>query len=107
MQRSVLPQTSEQFTPSDNTQRVGVLFVHGVGQAAHSDTLIDFGQAFAGWVARWQRAHAQEPAYGEAELSFTPYDAGSDNSVPCATLAIPNGKTWVCSEAWWASSARP
>jgi hypothetical protein len=99
--------STQEFRPSPNEKRVGILFVHGVGQASHSDTLIDFGRAFAGWVARWQRAQGDEPQFGEAELCFTPYDAGSDNSVPFAELHVPGGNTWVFAEAWWAASARP
>jgi hypothetical protein len=97
----------DQFVPSRNSQRLGVLFVHGVGQTSRSDTLIDFGNAFAGWVARWQRAQGIQPDYGEVELSFTPYDAGADRTVAYAEFATPGDKTWVMAEAWWAASLRP
>jgi hypothetical protein len=107
MPRSRLAPPPEDFQPSNNAQRVGVLFVHGVGQTAHSNTLIDFGNAFAGWVARWLQAHGRQPAYREVELSFTPYDAGSDNTVPYAEMVAPDGRTWVFAEAWWANSVRP
>jgi hypothetical protein len=93
--------------------RVGVLFVHGVGQTPHSDTLIQFGQAFAGWVARWQQARGEQPQYGPAALNFDPLDAGSDNPIPHAEVRVPRGldgresQTWVCAEAWWANSIQP
>jgi hypothetical protein len=54
--------------------RVRVVFVHGVGDTVHSDTLIDFGQAFAGWVARWQQARGEQPRYARAVLNFDPTD---------------------------------
>jgi hypothetical protein len=98
---------------SSNGSRIGVLFVHGVGRAAHGDTLIDFGQSFVGWVARWQWAQNRQPDYRRTELNFTPYDPGSDNPIPYAELNIPRDtntgreSTWVCSEAWFASSFRP
>jgi hypothetical protein len=98
---------------SKTAPRIGVLFVHGVGNTGHSDTLIDFGEAFAGWVARWQRARGIEPAYGKAVLTFGTQDNSSDDRVPYAELTVPldpeaqNSQTWVCAEAWWASSVRP
>jgi len=98
---------------STNRSRIGVLLVHGVGTPAHSDTLIDFGQAFVGWVARWQQGRSEQPAYGHAALNFTPYDGGSDHPIPYAEFRAPPGPRdpvapiWVCAEAWWASSARP
>jgi hypothetical protein len=96
-----------------SSNRVGVLFVEGVGTAHHSDTLIDFGAAFFGWVARWQKAQGQVPEYGTAELNFGPYDGGSDHPIPSAVLrfprgpARPNAEAWVCAEAWWNYSTRP
>ena len=107
MPNSRLSPAPDQFVVSHNSQRLGVLFVHGVGQARQSDTLVDFGNAFAGWVARWQAPQAIQPGYREVVLSFTPYDAGSDRTVAHAEFAAPGGKTWVMAEAWWADSLRP
>jgi hypothetical protein len=107
MPQSRVSLAPEPYVASSNAQRLGVLFVHGVGQTRRSDTLIDFGNAFAGWVARWEAAQHVQPRYAEVELSFTPYDAGSDRTVAYAEFVAPGDKTWVMAEAWWANSLRP
>jgi dienelactone hydrolase len=105
--------TSREQTTSRPDARVGVLLVHGVGTAKHSDTLIDFGESILGWVARWQRAQGVEPSYGKTCLNFASIDSGDDNAIPYTTLEVPSvadptrNDTWVVAEAWWASSARP
>src|SRR5205085_1299284 len=81
--------------------------------AAHSDTLIDFGRSFFGWVARWEEAQSLSPEYGKTELNFVPIDEGVDHPIPHAELRLPatpdrpQPPIWVCAEAWWDSSARP
>jgi len=42
------PPAREVVRRSKNAERLGVLFVHSVGQSEHSATLVDFGTAFAG-----------------------------------------------------------
>jgi hypothetical protein len=95
-------------------QRVGVLFVHGIGSQPQSETLRHFAGPLIDWLALW---HAErglaDPTTGfhvlESHLVFDqsverpswvalqlPAFAGNGSSHPAST--------WVLAEAWWASS---
>lgn len=89
--------------------RHGVVFVHGVGSQRKSETLLQMGQPLLDWLARWDEARgAARPRVQATELSFAPVDVGGpDDILPHATLDVSHGSTrdtWVCTEAWWASS---
>lgn len=97
------------FVQSDcGPPRHGVVFVHGVGDQRKSDTLLDMGEPLVHWLARWYRAReCPTPLeFRQVVLSFAPTDLGDADSLPRATVYLPDGQVWVCAEAWWASSNR-
>lgn len=88
-------------------RRHGVVFVHGVGDQRKSDTLLDFGEPVLDWLTSWYRARGESaPQLSSVALSFSPIDVGETDSLPRATLLLPNGDSWVLAEAWWAASNR-
>src|SRR4029079_7659121 len=96
--------------------RTGVVFVHGIGTQAPSETFLDWSGAIVELLTDWREAEASldPPAEGEriddpvwrAEFTF------NAASPPYLELGIPEhggvpATTWVITEAWWASDLRP
>ena len=54
VQQAVEEQVARPAAP--NETRVGVVFVHGIGEQPESDTIREFGGALLGWLQRWHAA---------------------------------------------------
>lgn len=82
--------------------RVGVVFVHGIGEQPESDTIREFGGALLDWLQRWHAARGAELPVSESWLSY-----GESASRPARfTVHLPQSgehgaQTWVLAEAWW------
>ena len=105
--------------PAGIARRTGVVFVHGIGTQAPSETFLDWSGPMVELLTEWRAA--EEAAAGSegaqdddriddpvwrAELTF------NAASPPYLELSIPAhagmpGTTWVITEAWWASDLRP
>ena len=107
---------SEAPPPRGIALRTGVVFVHGIGTQAPSETFLDWSGAIVELLTDWREAEASvdPPAEGEriddpvwrAEFTF------NAASPPYLELGIPEhagvpATTWVITEAWWASDLRP
>ena len=105
-----------------SAERVGVLFVHGVGSQRQSATVREFGEPLLAWLREWHRSH-DDPRWWNAQhtqrihgfrvlwshLSYgtsTDEPAGFAVHIPPFHIApdreLPS-QTWVVTEAWWAS----
>src|SRR3954467_5956628 len=81
------------------TEKVGVVFVHGVGEQAESETVREFGGALLGWLQEWHKKRRQTVEVITSQLTY-----GDDGERPARfAVSMPNQKTWVLAEAWWAS----
>ena len=87
--------------------RVGVVFVHGIGQQAESDAIREFGGHLLRWLREWHEAREQPLEVERSVLSY------GDRGEPPArfSVRIPGGpagpaQTWVFAEAWWAARLR-
>ena len=102
--------------PDGIAKRTGVVFVHGIGTQAPSETFLDWSGAIVELLTDWRAAEAavDPPPEGEriddpvwrAEFTF------NAASPPYLELGIPEhagvpATTWVMTEAWWASDLRP
>ena len=82
--------------------RVGVVFVHGIGEQPESDTIREFGGALLGWLQRWHSARGLDLPVDESWLSY-----GESASRPARfSVHLPKSgehgaQTWVLAEAWW------
>jgi len=102
--------------------RVGVLFVHGIGEQPQGDTLIRFAEPVIEWITRWveQPANHEEkggPMRGSARLArvaLGPPMLG-ERRPPHAILEVNAGNPaagpgqsscWLLAESWWASEFR-
>jgi hypothetical protein len=101
--------------PSGIGRRTGVVFVHGIGTQAPSETFLDWSGAIVELLTDWREAQATRDADGDRDdvddpvwrAEFT-FNAASP---PYLELAIPEhagvpATTWVMTEAWWASDLR-
>lgn len=85
-------------------ERVGVVFIHGIGQQPESATVREFGGALLDWVQEWHKARGLDLCVATSELSYGERTAGPARF----SLQIPASEghpaqTWVLSEAWWAA----
>lgn len=113
--------------PAD--ERVGVLFVHGVGSQGQSATVREFGEPLVEWLREWH-ASRDDPSWWDARrttrvdgfrllwshLSYgtradepagfavhvPPFHIPSTTGILAPDRELPS-QTWVVTEAWWAS----
>jgi hypothetical protein len=87
--------------------RIGVLFVHGIGVQAAAETFLDWSRPVVDLLADWRRDHGFDvDPVRRAQYSF------NGASLPFLELDIPAfsghpAQTWVVTEAWWATQLRP
>jgi hypothetical protein len=110
---------SESLPPGAKPFKLGVLFVHGVGEQSRGDTLTEMGDALILWVKRW----IERPAPGQVVgpqgqiriLSASLRDPGDDLvsfSNVALEVGVPEGDEcrtshWLMGESWWADVFRP
>jgi len=87
--------------------RVGVVFVHGIGGQPAAETFLDWSAPLVELLADWRAEHGltADPVV-RGEFSF------SGSSQPFLELDIPAhagrpAARWVLTEAWWAAELRP
>ena len=97
-------------TPAPDPNRIGVVFVHGIGSQPAGETLLDWTAPIVRTVRGWhlQRGIGIDPVL-RAQIDF------SGATVPIVKLAIPAvaadpghpAQEWTFSEAWWARDVDP
>jgi hypothetical protein len=110
-------ETSAGTLPDGIARRTGVVFVHGIGTQAPSETFLDWSGPIVELLTDWRAAQAasaradpsndriDDPVW-RAEFTF------NAASPPYLELSIPEydgvpATNWVITEAWWASDLRP
>ncbi len=86
--------------------RVGVVFVHGIGTQAACETFLDWSGAVVGVLADWRMDHG----FGEDPVLRCDYDL-TGARLPILEVEVPEydghaAQTWVMTEAWWAATTR-
>lgn len=111
----VLPPREEQVPPA-GYEKVGIVFVHGVGSQRAGDTVREYGTALVDFLEEW---HTQNEVPGFsvnwAELTSRERDAPAAASVripawtpdPDDPDAGHPPQDWVIAEAWWAARLEP
>jgi hypothetical protein len=94
--------------------RLGVLFVHGIGQQARGQTLVEMGEPIARWLRRWITAdHTDETeiaGYGTAvsiDRAVIVVGGASPSHVILTVGSHEPPIRWLLAEAWWAESFHP
>src|SRR4051812_28249404 len=86
------------------TEKVGVVFVHGVGEQTESETVREFGGALLGWLQEWHKRRDDQ----RVEVTTSQLTYGENDERPARfAVSMPHQKTWVLAEAWWASRLSP
>jgi hypothetical protein len=100
----------------EQNPKLGVLFVHGIGDQQQYSTLARFGGALQRWLSRWAEAGRQPPGDGDRIAPAPLVDVVSVEHHPAsgaapahATMVLQGSRpqTWVLAEAWWASEVTP
>ena len=86
--------------------RIGVVFVHGIGQQAESDAIREFGGHVLRWLREWHEARGLAI---EVERSVLSYGDRGEPPARFSVRILAHGgpaQTWVFAEAWWAARLR-
>lgn len=101
---------------ASQTPRLGVLFVHGIGEQPEGETLIAFGDPLLRWFRRWLGRPVKGAATGSLEVREAQLqrDSAGVASPPHALLDLKAQvgerkvkQQWVFAEHWWAAAVRP
>src|SRR5437879_10792683 len=81
--------------------RVGVVFVHGIGQQSESSTVREFGGPLLHWLQEWHQRRdgdlcvaSSDLAYGELE------ERRAGFSLELAAIGGHAAKRWLLGEEW-------
>lgn len=95
--------------------KVGVLFVHGIGEQPEGETLLAFGEPLVRWIDDWLR-RAEDGPRGEVEVSatkFAPSKTGgafpphAEVHVSVRGEAGAQESSWLLAESWWGGEIQP
>jgi pimeloyl-ACP methyl ester carboxylesterase len=84
--------------------RVGVVFVHGIGQQSESYTVREFGGPLLHWLQEWHKRRDRDFCVTSSDLTY-----GEVAERPARfTLDLEKveghpAQTWILAEAWWAA----
>ena len=85
--------------------RLGILFVHGIGQQRRGETLVNCGESLQEWLRRWLTEDKGEDtivAWQDARLRPSAEDPAAPPHA-CGTWNLPDGTINVLmAECWWA-----
>ncbi len=90
--------------PNLDLDRVGVVFVHGIGTQPACETFLGWSGALVGVLSDWRLAHG----FGADPVRRCEYDL-SGARLPILEIEVPGydghaAQSWVMTEAWWAAT---
>jgi hypothetical protein len=88
--------------------RTGIVFVHGIGSQVPGETLLQWSEPLIDQLTNWRVRNGVTPADPviRAEVNFS-------DGIGAIEVRVPPGpgstteRTWVMTEAWWASRVSP
>ena len=86
--------------------RIGVVFVHGIGTQPACETFLDWSGSIVGILGSWREGHG----FAADPVRRCEYDL-TGTRLPVLELDVPEyeghpAQTWVMTEAWWAATTR-
>lgn len=115
-----MDETRSPIAPSDLPQDaaradLGVLFVHGIGEQARGETLVQFGEPVLDWVRDWVRMRDEPDRYIVAPVAARIREPLADHGAPAhAEILVgeikngaDQGQQWLFAEAWWGAQVLP
>ena len=110
----------------ERPKRLGILFVHGMGEQERGDTITQMGDALTEWLRRWIKVDpTKDLVIREATLRDTPQATAPATDLPNDTAAQrvtgpaahatveiidkadpARNQQWLLAESWWADAFR-
>src|SRR5512141_2757972 len=97
---------AEGGAPKRDPNRVGVIYVHGIGTQKQAETFLDWSGPVVELLADWRIDHGFDvDPVRISQFSF------SGGALPYLELDVPafaahEAQTWIVTEAWWAAQIR-
>ena len=86
------------------TTRVGVVFVHGIGQQPESSTVREFGGPLLRWLQEWHKQREIDFCVTSSDLTYGELAERPARFTLDLTAAKGHpAQTWILAEAWWAA----
>ena len=88
--------------------KIGILFVHGIGQQPQGDTLLRFGEPFVKWLQEWFKSLCQTESV-KIRKSVLGAPVLDSHTPPYSILDFETSSgtsSWLLAENWWASEIR-
>ncbi|MBA2380730.1 MAG: hypothetical protein H0V73_01350, partial [Chloroflexi bacterium] len=94
--------------PAGDPDKTGVVFVHGIGSQVPGETLLQWSEPLIDLLQNWRVQHVLSPSdpVVRAEVNFADGMGAIEVRVP-PRPGSHKERTWVLTEAWWASRVAP
>ena len=102
--------------PTEKPYKLGILFVHGMGQQERGDTITQMGDALTEWLRRWlgnDRFSLRDATLRSQEAAAAGTTSPSTSGRANATVVLTRrkddpepGDKWLLAESWWADAFR-
>lgn len=84
--------------------RVGVVFVHGIGQQSESSTVREFGGSLLHWLQEWHKRRDRNLCVTSSDLTYGELaQRPARFKLDLAKEGEHPAQTWFFAEAWWAA----
>jgi hypothetical protein len=84
--------------------RVGVVFVHGIGQQSESYTVRDFGGPLLHWLQEWHERRDRDLCVTSSDLTYGELaERPARFTLDLSAVEGHPAQTWILAEAWWAA----
>ncbi len=84
--------------------RVGVVFVHGIGQQSESYTVREFGGPLLHWLQEWHKRRDRDFCVTSSDLTYGELaERPARFTVELEAVEGHPAQTWIFAEAWWAA----
>jgi hypothetical protein len=105
--QSVQHDVDKHASVTGGLKRIGVVFVHGIGEQAESETVREFGGALLGWLQEWHKKRDLDVTVKTSSLSYGEQERPARFTVDLPAWERRPAQTWMLAEAWWASRLDP
>ena len=84
--------------------RVGIVFVHGIGQQSESYTVREFGGPILRWLQEWHKRRDRDLCVTSSDLTYGEVaERPARFTLDLDAVEGHGAQTWIFAEAWWAA----
>jgi len=89
---------------TEGATRVGVVFVHGIGQQSESYTVREFGGPLLRWLQEWHKRRELDLCVASSDLTYGEVaERPARFTIDLRAAEGHPAQTWILAEAWWAA----